>query len=239
MATTIELASKESDSAEILLQGAEGKLFIGKHGGVRCLVKERFSKKYRHPDLDVQLTRQRIRAEQKAFERCKTAGIATPKLLAVDLPGRKIYMEYLENAITAKRFVDSVICEGIENNPKIGRLAAEIGRVVGILHGRNIIHGDLTTSNMLLDPLEGAEAEFPYRLVMIDFGLSCHSLNVEDMGVDLYVLERALLSTHSQVPNLFELVLNSYKKSNTYKLTETIAKYEAVRARGRKRTMVG
>ncbi|XP_055530612.1 EKC/KEOPS complex subunit TP53RK [Wyeomyia smithii] len=230
----------ESEKGEILLlQGAEGKLYIGKHNGVTCLIKERFSKKYRHPDLDVQLTRQRIRAEQKAFERCKSAEVATPKLLGVDLPGRKVFMEYLENAITAKQFVDNAVSEGIENNPKIDRLAAEIGRVVGKLHGHNIIHGDLTTSNMLLDPVAEGEPNLPYRFVMIDFGLSYHSLNVEDMGVDLYVLERALLSTHSQVPELFGLVLESYKKHNTYKVPETIAKYEAVRARGRKRTMVG
>lgn len=236
----VEHVPAEADKTEVLLlQGAEGKLYIGNHGGVRCLVKERFSKKYRHPDLDVQLTRQRIRAEQKAFERCKSAGVATPKVLTVDTPGRKIYMEYLENAITAKRFIDSVICDGIEDNPKINSLATEIGRVVGVLHGHNIIHGDLTTSNMLLDPVVDTESQFPFRLVMIDFGLSFHSLNVEDMGVDLYVLERALLSTHSQLPHLFGLMLDSYKKHNTYKVAETIAKYEAVRARGRKRTMVG
>ncbi|XP_055628058.1 EKC/KEOPS complex subunit TP53RK [Toxorhynchites rutilus septentrionalis] len=223
----------------LLKQGAEGKLFLGQHNGVRCLVKERFSKKYRHPDLDIQLTRQRIKAEQKAFERCKAAGVTTPKLLGVDLPGRKIYMEYLEQAITAKQFVDEAVLEGTANGAKIGKLAEEIGRVVGILHANNIIHGDLTTSNMLLDPVKPNDADLPYKLVMIDFGLSYHSLNVEDMGVDLYVLDRALLSAHSQIPELFGKVLESYKKHNKFKLSETIAKYEEVRTRGRKRTMIG
>uniref|UniRef100_A0A1Q3F915 non-specific serine/threonine protein kinase n=1 Tax=Culex tarsalis TaxID=7177 RepID=A0A1Q3F915_CULTA len=229
--------AKSPESGQNLLkQGAEGKLYIGQHNGVRCLVKERFSKKYRHPDLDVQLTRQRIKAEQKAFERCKAAGVATPKLLGVDLSGRKIYMEYLERAKTAKQLVDETVLKE-DGKEVIARLAAEIGRVVGTLHGHNIIHGDLTTSNVLLDPVEGGE--LPYRLVMIDFGLSYHSMNVEDMGVDLYVLERALLSAHSEVPEFFELVLDSYRQHNKFKLAETIAKYEEVRARGRKRTMIG
>ncbi|XP_058830288.1 EKC/KEOPS complex subunit bud32 [Topomyia yanbarensis] len=224
----------------LLQQGAEGKLYVGQHNGVRCLVKERFSKKYRHPDLDIQLTRQRIKAEQKAYDRCKVAGVNTPKLLGVDVPGRKINIEYLDQAIVAKRFVDETASSGVLNNPKISWLSEEIGRTVGTLHGHNIIHGDLTTSNMLLDPISDVSgSDFPYRLVMIDFGLSFHSFNVEDMGVDLYVLERALLSAHSQVPELFELVLKSYKEHNTYKVAETIAKFEEVRARGRKRTMIG
>lgn len=228
-----------SGASTLLNQGAEGKLYIGHHNGTRCLVKERFSKKYRHPDLDVQLTRQRIKAEHKAFERCKAAGVDTPKLLGVDLTGRKIYMEYLEQAKTAKQHVDEVVREGNGDGSKIGHLAKEIGRVVGLLHGNNIIHGDLTTSNVLLDPAVPEEFVLPYRLVMIDFGLSYHSLNVEDMGVDLYVLERALLSAHSEVPEFFGLVLESYKEHNNYKASETIAKYEEVRARGRKRTMIG
>lgn len=230
----------DSDSATpgtLLKQGAEGKLYIGKYNGARCLVKERFSKKYRHPDLDVQLTRQRIKAEQKAFERCKAAGVDTPKLMGVDLTERKIYMEYLEQAKTAKQLVDATVLEG--DDTKIEQLAKEMGRAVGLLHGHNIIHGDLTTSNMLLDPDTKEGSTLPYRLVMIDFGLSYHSLNVEDMGVDLYVLERALLSAHSEVPEFFSWVLESYKEHSKFKVPETIAKYEEVRARGRKRTMIG
>ncbi|XP_055603446.1 EKC/KEOPS complex subunit TP53RK [Uranotaenia lowii] len=224
----------------LIQQGAEGKLFLGRYQGQECLVKERFSKKYRHPDLDQQLTRQRIKAEQKAFERCKAAGVDTPKFLGVDFGERKIYMEYLSGAQTGKRFVDDSILEGKDGFDKIESLAREIGRVVGQLHGHNIIHGDLTTSNMLLDPVENVEdGKLPYRLVMIDFGLSYHSMNVEDMGVDLYVLERALLSAHSQVPEFFGWILESYKKHNKFKPAETVAKYEEVRARGRKRTMIG
>lgn len=230
--------SKHSTPDTLLKQGAEGKLYIGRYNGARCLVKERFSKKYRHPDLDVQLTRQRIKAEQKAFDRCKTAGVATPKLMGVDMAGRKIFMEYLEQARTAKQLVDEAVTEG--NTGKVEQLAKEIGIIVGLLHGHNIIHGDLTTSNMLLDPVvQEGSATLPYRLVMIDFGLSYHSLNVEDMGVDLYVLERALLSAHSEVPEFFGWVLESYKENNKFKVPETIAKYEEVRARGRKRTMIG
>ncbi|ETN65952.1 o-sialoglycoprotein endopeptidase [Anopheles darlingi] len=234
--------SEDQIQERLLKQGAEGKLYIGNYKGTRCLVKERFEKKYRHPALDRQLTRQRIKAEQKAFQRCASAGVVTPVLLAVDLDGRKIYMEYLEKAITAKEFIDKMMDTdktAAEDSPELKELAAQIGQMVGVLHRNNIVHGDLTTSNILLDPVEGASSALPYRLVTIDFGLSHFSDNTENKGVDLYVLERAILSTHSQLPSLFGMILESYRSHNTNRRDETIAKYEEVRARGRKRTMVG
>ncbi|XP_058055207.1 EKC/KEOPS complex subunit TP53RK [Anopheles bellator] len=227
----------------LLKQGAEGKLYTATYKGSLCLVKERFEKKYRHPQLDRQLTRQRIKAEQKAFQRCATAGVETPALFGVDLDERKIYMEYLDKAVTAKQFIDEWMATSDESattteSPKLKKLAEQIGRIVGVLHRNNIIHGDLTTSNILLDPLEGDDC-LPYRLVTIDFGLSHFSDSAENKGVDLYVLERAILSAHSQLPSLFGMILESYRSHNTNRCDETIAKYEEVRARGRKRTMVG
>ena len=77
MAVAVE---KQEPVQQLLKQGAEGKLYIGTYKGNRCLVKERFEKKYRHPALDRQLTRQRIKAEQKAFQRCAASGLSTPAL---------------------------------------------------------------------------------------------------------------------------------------------------------------
>uniref|UniRef100_A0A182PQF4 non-specific serine/threonine protein kinase n=1 Tax=Anopheles epiroticus TaxID=199890 RepID=A0A182PQF4_9DIPT len=241
------VAMEKQDTAQQLLkQGAEGKLYVSTYKGNRCLVKERFEKKYRHPALDRQLTRQRIKAEQKAFQRCAAAGLSTPALYGVDLEQRKIYMEYLEKSKTAKEFVDELARtsapDALADSPSLKKLAEQIGHMVGVLHRNNLVHGDLTTSNMLLDPLEKATEEdaiFPYRLVTIDFGLSHFSDNHENKGVDLYVLERAILSAHSQHPGLFGMILEAYREHNTNHCKETIAKYEEVRARGRKRTMVG
>uniref|UniRef100_A0A182JHA5 non-specific serine/threonine protein kinase n=1 Tax=Anopheles atroparvus TaxID=41427 RepID=A0A182JHA5_ANOAO len=217
----------ESKAPEQLLkQGAEGKLYIGSYKGKQCLVKERFEKKYRHPALDRQLTRQRIKAEQKAFQRCAAAGVVTPALYGVDLEQRKVFMEYLEKARTAKDFIDELTASAeAQESARLKSLADHIGKVVGILHKNNIVHGDLTTSNMLLDPIDSEET-LPYRLVTIDFGLSHFSDNTENKGVDLYVLERAILSAHSQLPNIFGMILKTYREHNTNRCDETIAKYE-------------
>lgn len=221
------------NSTEIFKQGAEGKIYIGEYNGKLCLVKERFKKKYRHPELDSQLTKERIRAESRTVCRCAAAGISTPQIYHTDFNERKIYMEYFDKAVTAKDY----ICDNELDTDKINLLAAEIGTVVGTMHAHDIIHGDLTTSNMLLNPKHNAKEE--YALIMIDFGLSRYHSNPEDKGVDLYVLERALLSTHSGLPLLFSIIMNAYKMSNKKNPEDVIAKYEEVRARGRKRTMVG
>jgi TP53 regulating kinase and related kinases len=218
---------------KIVKQGAEAKLYIGEFNGNSCLVKERFVKNYRLPELDKTLTKSRIKAEQKTIKRCEDAGIRVPKLFNVDFNERKVFMEYFESAITAKEFIIEIQKEPATSDEKLKEICRRIGDIVGKLHANNIIHGDLTTSNILVEKTEN-----DYELILIDFGLSCYSASHEDKGVDLYVLERALLSTHSTLPQLFEDILESYKPTNPSS-TETVKRFEEVRARGRKRTMVG
>ena len=115
-----------------------------------------------------------------------------------------------------------------------------VGKLVGSLHGIGLVHGDLTTSNLMLrqpdsntkeDNLEG-------DVYLIDFGLAQQSVHEEDRAVDLYVLERAFGSTHPQAENLFHEVLKVYGQS--YKNAKTVLKrLEEVRMRGRKKSMIG
>jgi len=115
-----------------------------------------------------------------------------------------------------------------------------IGKQIAILHAANIIHGDLTTSNMMLRPLEQE-----WEIVLIDFGLAFTSTLVEDKAVDLYVLERAFLSTHPDsfevsVSKRFNTVMQGYKvKCGPKQWAPLWQRFEEVRSRGRKRSMVG
>ncbi|XP_017071353.1 EKC/KEOPS complex subunit TP53RK [Drosophila eugracilis] len=222
-------------SVEILKQGAEGRLYLGDFKGQACLIKERFVKKYRHPELDTQITRQRMKAEAKASARCLAAGILAPKILNSDLNTHKLYMEYFDKAKTAKQFILETVATQGEDNAKTSllELCTKIGHIIGRMHSNNIIHGDLTTSNILINP-NGCH----YDVILIDFGLSHYNQATEDKGVDLYVLERALLSTHSEQPYLFEKILSEYR-TNDNDQHAVLSKFEEVRARGRKRTMIG
>ncbi|KAG1782165.1 kinase-like domain-containing protein [Suillus placidus] len=107
-----------------------------------------------------------------------------------------------------------------------------IGVEIAKMHLADIIHGDLTTSNMMLRKQTS-------DLVLIDFGLAYHSTLVEDKAVDLYVLERAFASTHPDSEPLFSEVLNAYEKRMGKRWLPIKKRLDDVRLRGRKRSMVG
>ncbi|XP_022912578.2 EKC/KEOPS complex subunit TP53RK [Onthophagus taurus] len=221
---------------KLIKQGAESKLYKGTYLGKPTLIKERFEKKYRHPDLDNLLTKERIKAECRIALKCKNIGVRTPMIYLADMTRRMIFMEFIEHSLTAKEFIS------IADNASIDELSKDIGKVLAKLHSGNVIHGDLTTSNILLrnkNSIDNFEKYDDLELVMIDFGLSRTDSSTEDKGVDLYVLERALLSTHSVHERMFNVILKEYEGNYENGYHEIYSKYKEVKSRGRKRTMVG
>lgn len=111
---------------EIIKQGAEAKLYVESFNGNPCLVKERFVKNYRLPELDKTLTKSRIKAEQKTTKRCEDAGIRVPKLFNVDYNEKKVYMEYFDKAITAKDFIVQIVQKN-DSDVELEKLCKRIG----------------------------------------------------------------------------------------------------------------
>ncbi|XP_059147700.1 EKC/KEOPS complex subunit TP53RK-like [Physella acuta] len=220
-----------------LKQGAEAKLYSYDFYGKPCIIKERFKKKYRHDILDSSLTEQRIKAEVRANFRCRMAGILTPTIFMVNFKDSIIYMEKILSSITVREHILNIqSTDKLTANEKLHTVAEKIGKILSKLHSNNIIHGDLTTSNMLLQ----GDSSDP-RLYVIDFGLSSFEDSAESKGADLYVIERAFLSSHPNSECLFETILSSYQNEmeNKSACHEVLAKLEEVRLRGRKRTIVG
>ena len=114
-------------------------------------------------------------------------------LYLVDPPNHRLYMEKIAGS-TMKDLLRSV-CNG-EYPESAHTWAKEIGIVIGKMHDADIVHGDLTTSNIMIREVDN-------KAILIDFGLSTVSTVLEDKAVDLYVLERAFISTH---PGSEELV---------------------------------
>jgi len=212
-------------------QGAEARLYATTFLGQKAVVKERFSKKYRHPDLDVKLTSDRHKAEARALLKCKQIGVACPTLYMADQEQHLLIMQQLDGK-TAREAVDQGIAEA--DVKQLSRIAKLIGSTVAKLHQNHLIHGDITTSNLLIQ--EDGENT---KLAVIDFGLSFQEGVAEDKGVDLYVLERAFLSTHPNTEKLFAEVLEAYSADAGAASAEVLKKFEEIRMRGRKRTMLG
>uniref|UniRef100_A0A671PSX3 non-specific serine/threonine protein kinase n=1 Tax=Sinocyclocheilus anshuiensis TaxID=1608454 RepID=A0A671PSX3_9TELE len=199
----------------------------------RCYNK-RFPKLYCHPEVDEKLTRRRATQEVRSILRCRRAGINAPVVYFVDYTTHCIFLEDIIHSVSVRDHIASA--QASEQNPQhLQTLADKIGEILAQMHDEDVIHGDLTTSNMLL--VSGAEDQ-NMKLVLIDFGLSYISALPEDKGVDLYVLEKAFLSTHPKTETLFERLLKSYTASSK-KSSAVIKKLDEVRLRGRKRSMVG
>ncbi|XP_077060545.1 EKC/KEOPS complex subunit TP53RK [Siphateles boraxobius] len=216
--------------AQLIKQGAEARVYRATFLGRPVVIKERFTKLYRHPEVDEKLTRRRTTQEVRSILRCRRAGINAPVVYFVDYTTHCIFLEDIVQSVSVRDHIAS------EQSPlHLQALVDKIGEVLAQMHDEDVIHGDLTTSNMLLIP--GAEHQH-IHLVLIDFGLSYISALPEDKGVDLYVLEKAFLSTHPKTETLFERLLKSYSASSK-KSSAVIKKLDEVRLRGRKRSMVG
>ncbi|EDQ85752.1 uncharacterized protein MONBRDRAFT_34115 [Monosiga brevicollis MX1] len=193
-------ATQHEDQNQLIKQGAEARVFRGSLCGKSCIIKERFRKEYRHPTLDSKLTQKRTVQEGRALAKCRTLGISVPALYYVDITTSRLYIEDVDGE-TARDYLYQLD----EAAPARMELAEQIGRAVGRLHANDLIHGDLTTSNMIRRPNA--------QLVMIDFGLSSITKMEEDKAVDLYVLERALDSTHPNSAPLFARILQAYRQN--------------------------
>jgi len=214
------------DAARALSQGAEARVFALEFCGRDAICKQRFAKKYRLPALDERLTRARLVGEARAIVRARKLGVRAPMVLHVDANEACVYMERVAG-VALKEALRRETC----TREDIARYGREIGEAISKLHDGGLVHGDLTTSNFMVRDDDGA-------VVVIDFGLSYPSAVPEDKGVDLYVLERAINAAHPSQTELFDEIIATYKKTSKM-WCATLNRFAEVRARGRKRSMVG
>uniref|UniRef100_A0A8C4TRL1 non-specific serine/threonine protein kinase n=1 Tax=Falco tinnunculus TaxID=100819 RepID=A0A8C4TRL1_FALTI len=216
----------------LVQQGAEAHVYRGLFLGRPAVAKLRVPKRYRHPALEERLSRRRTAQEARSLLRCRRAGIAAPVVYFVDYATNSIYLEDIVDSVTVQDYIYSVQQSGNDTSSLL-TLAEKMGELLARMHDEDLIHGDLTTSNILLrSPTEKLD------LVLIDFGLSFISGLPEDKGVDLYVLEKAFLSTHPDTEDMFKALLKTYADTSK-KSGPVIKRLDEVRLRGRKRTMVG
>ncbi len=199
---------------KIIVQGAEAKLI--QKGKV--LIKDRINKNYRHKKIDSVLRKRRTRSEARIISKVGLI-IDVPKIKKVS--ETKIEM----NFISGKRlsdFLDEM------SEKKALNVCKTIGKSIAKIHDIDIIHGDLTTSNMILKKKNKKEN----KVYFIDFGLSFHSHRIEDKAVDLHLLRQAFESKHfKRWDKYFKAVISSYKKSNHAR--DVLKQLEKVEMRGR------
>jgi Kae1-associated kinase Bud32 len=200
----------------LIKRGAEAELRRTEFLGRPAVDKTRVPKSYRLPELDDGLRRSRIRTEARLMVEARAAGVSVPILYDIDLGEAKIVMEYIAGP-TLKEVLD-------RGGPGSLPVAREMGRVVGRLHRAGIVHGDLTTSNMLWR--DG-------RIVMIDFSLGGRDRGREARGVDLHLLREGLVSVHARATVYYREVVRGYREVMGREADGVIATVKEIESRGR------
>ena len=193
---------------QLIAQGAESKLFLEGNK----ITKDRFRKTYRINEIDERLRKFRTKREAKVLD----------KLQKINFPCPKLIFNNEKDAIEME-FVNGDLLKNILNKKNCIKLSKEIGEKIAVLHNNNIIHGDLTTSNMI----------FNDKVYFIDYGLSFFSAKIEDKAVDLHLLKEALESKHSEIwEECYKAALESYaEKAICGK--DVIKRLQVVEKRGR------
>jgi len=201
---------------DVVRRGAEAEIRLGTWKGRKVVIKSRVVKGYRNADLDASLRVWRTKNETRLIQEARKHGVPTPIIYDIDLQNAEIVMEEIEG----RRVKDALMQASDE---EADRICEEIGRLTALLHKGGIVHGDLTTSNMILK--DG-------RIWFIDFSLGGRNAEIEEMGVDMHLLKEAFQSAHSERFAKFEVVLGSYDK-HFPKARLVVDKIKEIEERGR------
>ena len=171
------------------------------------VIKTRIRKSYRLREIDDSIRRDRTRTEARLISEARRCGVPTP--IIKDVTDFEIKMEY----------IDGTALKEIINSP----LSEQTGELIGRLHTCGIVHGDLTTSNIIFK--DG-------KLFLIDFGLSFLDKSVEARGVDIHVLFQTFESTHDNHEELINAFKEGYARTFSGAV-EIIKREKQIESRGR------
>ena len=210
----------EVNQQKLIKKGAEACLYLANWHGKKVIMKKRLPKKYRVSALDKQIRIYRTSHEPQLIHEAKKAGVPTPIIYLVDVKNATIIMEFIDG-----EQVKQLLARVSKNQRQ--QLCIKIGELIGRLHKNGVIHGDLTTSNMIRNS-EG-------KIYFVDFGLGEKTKELEARGVDLHLMKRALQSTHFNfAEECFNAVIKGYASVLDPKTVKNVLdKIKEIERRGR------
>jgi TP53 regulating kinase-like protein len=211
--------SGEETLPKLIYKGAEAEIYLENWCGSMAVRKTRLAKPYRVLQLDAAIRRGRTVHETNLMHEARKLGVPVPAIQHIDPETSSFIMDYV-NGPTLKEELYAVSPE------TRGKQCNLLGRMVALLHEGGIVHGDLTISNVLC--ADG-------KLFLIDFGLGDFSTELEDRGVDLLLLSRAMKSTHIKFhEEIFAAFLHGYSATVGKRLgVEAVNKMREIERRGR------
>ena len=198
----------------LIKRGAEADIYLDDWYDKRAVRKIRKPKGYRNKILDMEIRIKRTLHEAEMLSDVKRAGISSPLLYFVDARNAEIVMQYIKGKLAKDLIAKNM------------RLCKKMGFYTAKLHANNIVHGDLTTSNFIVNDS---------KLVLIDFGLAYHSDRTEDKAVDIRLIKEIMSSAHASVfKEAFENFIKGYQSIAGKQLTSKVVnKVAEIERRGR------
>jgi TP53 regulating kinase-like protein len=180
-----------------LTKGAEAIISSGTFLDLPIIIKHRVPKLYRHSKIDSMIRLHRIRAEAKIMTYAWKIGVNVPSLFGIDIQNYSLFIESVQG---------SLLYEILKTTSKKELLSifSELGSQIGVLHSNDIIHGDLTVFNVIVNSQQ--------KTCIIDFGLSKISSELEAKADDLLTFYSTLKAINLEFQNLFESFLQDYLK---------------------------
>jgi TP53 regulating kinase-like protein len=209
----------EMSLPKLIYKGAEAEIYLEQWLGELAVRKKRVPKPYRVAELDEVIRRTRTVHEATLMHEVRKLGVPIPTIHHIDPEASSFLMEYL-NGPTLKEELAGIPPEDRKKRCHL------LGRLLAQMHEGGIVHGDMTISNVI--SLRG-------KLFLIDFGLGGFSKEMEDRGVDLLLLNRAMKSTHIKFhAEIFSAFLKGYAAQAGRKVgKETLDKMHEIEKRGR------
>ena len=203
--------------AKIIKKGAEANLYQIKWFGRPAIAKVRCRKKYRLAKLDRKIRQQRTVKESTVIHKARLSRVSVPIIYHVNPDKGEIIMEMIDGIN---------LNDYLNNNNYNSNLFKDIGEMIGRLHSNGIIHGDLTTSNIIIRN---------NKIYLIDFGLSMFSDRTEDQGVDIKLIKALLQSLHNPIAKkAFKSILQGYRNSiGNNEIEEVLKVVKEIERRGR------
>lgn len=201
---------------EVLVgEGAEGQLFAVTWNGRKAVRKIRIRKTYRHPQLDSKLRSQRTRREAKALRTAFEAKVPCPELFEENQSACELLIERIEGELLARKL-------GKATKGVASQWLSQAGSALAKLHARGLVHGDFTTSNVMVDSSGTVQ--------VIDFGLSSFSPSVEEQATDVLLFEKSLEDAQARIGagEFFRAYAGENKNAPAVQ-----ARVELIRSRGR------
>ncbi|MEK6973581.1 MAG: KEOPS complex kinase/ATPase Bud32 [archaeon] len=215
---------------ELIREGAEAKLFLTEFEGRKAVLKKRINKTYRNKALNDSLIKKRTKQEYNLLNQANLFCVKVPNTYSLDSENGSFNMEYVEG-VRLKDYLNNKNKVSLNNKKTDGlksknkdnlKTCSKAGKSIAVLHKNNIIHGDLTTSNFIVNK----------ELILLDFGLGFRSHKIEDKATDLLNLKKTFLATHSGIKNGWPGITKAYCK-NYESGKEVLEKLEEIEKRAR------